>query len=51
MKNRRKMQEAMERIVKLKGIIQEYDTKLKNAYFDYYLAAGFNSDQIKNLIK
>jgi hypothetical protein len=51
MRNKKKMQEAMDRIVRLNESIKNQEAKRLNAYTDYYLALGIPASQIKTLIK
>ena len=50
MKNRKKMQEQMEMIVRIKSQLKSKTLDLKAAYFEYYRAMGLTTEQAEKLI-
>ena len=50
MKNKKKMQEQMEMIVRIKSQLKSKTLDLKAAYFEYYRAMGLTTEQAEKLI-
>jgi tRNA A37 threonylcarbamoyladenosine synthetase subunit TsaC/SUA5/YrdC len=50
MKNKRKMQEQMEKIISLKKQIKTKNLELMTAYFDFYKALGFTTEQAERMM-
>lgn len=51
MRNRKKEQEAKDKIVRIKAIIKTNENSLLNAYSDYYFALGYSAKEVARLIK
>jgi len=48
--NRKRRQEAMEKVVAIKKQLKNKETELKTAYFEYYIADGKTIKQAERLI-